>query len=77
MDSFRNLKYAVSVVGEWVFYSNYKKALPLNIDSLNLICAFFMKNNTLKIPRSVLCSKVCQSKIKSLFDILVNNYIYI
>ena len=30
MDSLGNLNRAVSVVGYWIFYSNYEKALVLN-----------------------------------------------
>ena len=38
MDSVGYMNHAVSVVGEWILYSNNEKALPLNIYSLNLIC---------------------------------------
>ena len=38
MDSLRNVNHAISVVGYWVFYSNYKKALVLNRSSLDMIC---------------------------------------
>ena len=31
MESLRNVDYAVSVVGKWIFNSNYRKSLPLTI----------------------------------------------
>ena len=37
MDSVVNVDHAVSVVGKWIFDSNYKKSFPLTIESLNLI----------------------------------------
>ena len=40
MDSLDNVNHAVSVVGEWVFYSSYKKSFLLNINSLNLSSAY-------------------------------------
>ena len=39
MDSLVNLNHAISVVGYWIFDSNYKKALVLIIESLDVICA--------------------------------------
>ena len=39
MDSLVNVHHAVSVFGKCIFYSNNEKDFPLNIDSLNLICA--------------------------------------
>ena len=38
MDSLRNVNHAISVVGNWIFDSNYEKALVLNRASLNMIC---------------------------------------
>ena len=37
MDSVGNVNHTVSIVGYWIFGSNYKKALPLTIHSLNII----------------------------------------
>ena len=37
MESLGNVNHTVSVVGKWIFYSNYKKSLPLIIESLNLV----------------------------------------
>ena len=34
-----NVNHAFSVVGYWIFDSNYKKALVLNRESLDMICA--------------------------------------
>ena len=39
MDSLRNLNHAISVVGYWIFDSNCKRALVLNRESLDMICA--------------------------------------
>ena len=39
MDSLGNMNHAISVVGYWIFDSNYEKALVLNRASLDMICA--------------------------------------
>ena len=39
MDSLRNVNHAISVVGSWIFDSNYERALVLNRASLDMICA--------------------------------------
>ena len=39
MDSLGNVNHAISLVGYWIFDSNYKKSLVLNRESLNMICA--------------------------------------
>ena len=41
MDSLGNVNHAISVVGNWIFDSNYEKALILNRASLDMICAPF------------------------------------
>ena len=38
MDSLRNVNYAISVVGSWIFDSNYEISLVLNKASLDIIC---------------------------------------
>ena len=38
MDSLGNNNHAISVVGSWIFDSNYEKALILNRASLDMIC---------------------------------------
>ena len=39
MDSLGNVNHAISVVGSWIFDSNYERALFLNKASLDMICA--------------------------------------
>ena len=39
MDSLVNVNHAISVVGNWIFDSNYEIALVLNRASLDMICA--------------------------------------
>ena len=39
MDSLGNVNHAISVVGNWIFDSNYEKSLVLNKASLDIICA--------------------------------------
>ena len=39
MDSLGNVNCAISVVGYWIFDSNYEKSLVLNMASLDMICA--------------------------------------
>ena len=39
MNSLGNVNHAISVVGKWLFDSNYEKALVLNRESLEIICA--------------------------------------
>ena len=39
MDLLGNVNHAISVVGSWIFDSNYERALVLNKASLELICA--------------------------------------
>ena len=39
MESVGNVNHAVSIVGYMVFDSNYKKSLPLTLDSLNIVCS--------------------------------------
>ena len=39
VDSLGNVNHAFSVVGNWIFDSNYEKALVLNRSSLDMICA--------------------------------------
>ena len=39
MDSLGNVNHTISVVGYWIFDSNYEKALVVNRLSLDMICA--------------------------------------
>ena len=41
MDTVGNVNHAVIIVGYWIFESNYRKALPLTTESLNVICSHF------------------------------------
>ena len=38
MDSLGNVNHAISVFGNWIFDSNYEKAVVLNRASLDMIC---------------------------------------
>ena len=42
MDDLGNVNRAISVVGYWIFDSNYKKALFRNRESLDMICAQYV-----------------------------------
>ena len=39
MDSLGNMNNSISVVGWWIFDSNYEKVLVLNRESFDMICA--------------------------------------
>ena len=39
MNSLGNVNHAISVVGNWIFESNYEELLVLNMASLGMICA--------------------------------------
>ena len=39
MDSLGNVNHVISVVGSWIFDSNYERALVLNKASLDIMCA--------------------------------------
>ena len=39
MDSLGNVNHAISIVGYWIFDSNYNKSLCLKQESLDLICS--------------------------------------
>ena len=39
MNSIGDVNHAISVVGSWIFDSNYERALVLNKVSLDMICA--------------------------------------
>ena len=42
METFVNVNHGVSIVGYWIFDSNYKFSLPLTIDPFNRICSPFL-----------------------------------
>ena len=39
MDSMGNMHYATSVLGNWMYESNYEKALVIYRESLDIICS--------------------------------------
>ena len=39
MELLVNLNHDITIVGHWIFYSNYKKSLCLTQESLDLICS--------------------------------------
>ena len=39
INSLENVNHDISVVGNWIFESNYEKLLVLNRESLDMICA--------------------------------------
>ena len=39
MDTLANVNCAISIVGYWIFDSNYEKALCLEKESLGLVCS--------------------------------------
>ena len=47
MDSLFNANNEVSVFENWIFDYKYKRALPLSIEYLKLICYFYEKRNSL------------------------------
>ena len=49
MDSLVNVNHAISVVGTWIFDSNYEISLVLNRASLDMICVPFVgeENNVI------------------------------
>ena len=53
MDSVVNINHAVSIVSYFIFDSNYKKALPLTLDSLILICSPSVGEETFAVFGSV------------------------
>ena len=53
MDSLGNLNHAISVVGNWIFDSNYEKALVLNMASLEMICTLSVGEEQAAIFESV------------------------
>ena len=49
MESLGNANHAVSVVGKWIFDSNYEEPLPLKIKSLNFIYSCYEKAKILTL----------------------------
>ena len=52
MDSLGNVTHAISVVGYWIFDSNYNKALFLTQESLDIICSTSIREELVATFRS-------------------------
>ena len=63
MNSLGNLNHAVSVVGKWIFDYKYQKALPLTIESLNIICFFSDKEKTVTLFDNLNDAKYINTKV--------------
>ena len=53
MDSLGNANHAISIVGNWIFDSNYKKALCLTQELFDLICSPSIGKELVAMFRSV------------------------
>ena len=56
MDSLVNVNHGISVVGSWIFDSNYERALVLNRASLDMICAPSVREEQNAIFENVFCA---------------------
>ena len=56
MDSLGNVNNAISVAGYWVFYSNYKKALYMTKELLDIICSSYIDEEIVETFISVFYS---------------------
>ena len=54
MDSLVNVNHAISIVGYWIFDSNYNKSLCLTQESLDIICSTSIGEELVATFRSVL-----------------------
>ena len=57
MDYLGNLNNAISVVGYWIFDSNYEKALVLNKEYLDMICAPYVGEKQVDTFERVFCAE--------------------
>ena len=53
MDSLGNVNHAISIVGYWIFDSNYEKAICLTQETLDLICYPFIGEELVSVFQSV------------------------
>ena len=53
MDIVGNINHTVIIFGYWIFYNNYKKALLLTLDLLNLICPALVGEGMFAVFESV------------------------
>ena len=58
MYSLGNVNHTISVVGYWMFNSNYEKLLILNRESLDLICAPSVGEKQLAAFERVFCAVI-------------------
>ena len=56
MDSLGNVNHYISVVGYWIFYSNYKRALVLNREYLDMIFALSVGEEQVGVFETVFTS---------------------
>ena len=82
MDSIVNVNHAISVVGNWIFESNYERALVLNKASLAMICAPYVGEEQNDIFEKVYYSvryifNVAKLKKGSFLYVLLNTVIII
>ena len=59
MDSLDNVNHAISVFGYWIFYSNYERALVLNRESLDTICAPSVCEEEVATFETYFCAVIC------------------
>ena len=56
MEYLRNVNYYISVVGYWIFELNYERALVLNREYLNVICAPSVGKEEMTTFETVFCA---------------------
>ena len=59
MDYLGNVNHTTSVVGYWIFESNYEKSLVLNRESLDIICAPSVGEKQVATFERVFCAVRC------------------
>ena len=66
MDYVGNVSHAISVVGYWIFESNYEKVLVLNREPLDMICALYVDEEQVDKFETVLNTVINIHKIAQL-----------
>ena len=74
MDYLVNLNHSISVVGNWIFESNYEKALVINRKSFDIICAPSVGEEQVAKFETVFCSEIYLHLTAQLNK---ENYVYI
>ena len=83
VDSLGKMNHAVSVVGKWLFDSNYENFLPLTFESMNLICACSDEDEYFAIFLELFYVVMCVNPKEKLqhvqksLDIVMNIYSYV